>query len=133
MLSIDELGAVVVDTMNLSSGDYQLTITGTYNNMDRSVIVPFTVDNDPDFEILTLDPWIVLPGGVEWVVPTPIFIEPVNGFGADVTVGVTVPNGVTAELDFARGFCSVYGNTDFDGTSQSFWRRLHSSRNRNFW
>ena len=103
MLSIDELGAVVVDTMNLSSGEYELTITGTYNNMDRSVVVPFTVDNDPDFEILTLDPWIVLPGGVEWVVPTPIFIEPVNGFGADVTVGVTVPNGVTAELDFARG------------------------------
>ena len=103
MLSIDELGAVVVDTMNLSSGEYELTITGTYNNMDRSVIVPFTVDNDPDFEILTLDPWIVLPGGVEWIVPTPIFIEPVNGFGADVTVGVTVPNGVTAELDFARG------------------------------
>ena len=103
MLSIDELGAVVVDTMNLQSGAYELTITGTYNNMDRSVIVPFTVDNDPDFEILTLDPWIVLPGGVEWIVPTPIFIEPVNGFGADVTVGVTVPNGVTAELDFARG------------------------------
>ena len=103
MLSIDELGAVVVDTMNLSSGEYELTITGTHNNMDRSVVVPFTVDNDPDFEILTLDPWIVLPGGVEWIVPTPIFIEPVNGFGADVTVGVTVPNGVTAELDFARG------------------------------
>ena len=103
MLSIDELGVVVVDTMNLSSGEYELTITGTYNNMERPVVVPFTVDNDPDFEILTLDPWIVLPGGVEWVVPTPIFIEPVNGFGADVTVGVTVPNGVTAELDFARG------------------------------
>ncbi len=103
MLNIDELGAVVVDTMNLSSGEYELTITGTNNGMDRSVTVPFTVDNDPDFEILTLDPWIVLPGGVEWVVPTPIFIEPVNGFGADVTVGVTVPNGVTAELDFARG------------------------------
>ena len=103
ILSIDELGAVVVDTMNLSSGDYELTVTGTHNSMMRSVIVPFTVDNDPDFEIVTLDPWIVLPGGVEWIVPTPIFIEPVNGFGADVTVGVTVPNGVTAELDFARG------------------------------
>ena len=103
ILSIDELGAVVVDTMNLSNGEYELTITGTHNKMDRSVVVPFTVDNNPDFEILTLDPWIVLPGGVEWIVPTPIFIEPVNGFGADVTVGVTVPNGVTAELDFARG------------------------------
>jgi hypothetical protein len=45
----------------------------------------------------------VLPQGVEWVVPTPIFIEPVNGFGADVSVSVTVPDGVTAQLDFARG------------------------------
>ena len=44
-----------------------------------------------------------MPQGVEWVVPTPIFIEPVNGFGADVSVSVTVPDGVTAQLDFARG------------------------------
>ena len=102
-LSVDELGAVIVDTMNLSSGDYILTITGTSNGMDRSITVPFTVDNDPDFEIVTLDPWIVIPQGVEWIVPTPIFIEPVNGFGADVTVGVTVPDGVTAQLDFSQG------------------------------
>ena len=65
--------------------------------------VKFTVDNDPDFEIITLDPWIVLPQGVEWIVPTPIFIEPVNGFGADVSITATVPNGVTAQLDFAQG------------------------------
>ena len=103
-LSVDELGAVIVDTMSMQSGDYVLTITGTSNGMDRSITVPFTVDNNPDFEIVTLDPWIVIPQGVEWVVPTPIFIEPVNGFsGADVTVGVTVPEGVSASLDFATG------------------------------
>jgi hypothetical protein len=90
--------------MNLSSGEYILTITGESNAMERSITVPFTVDNDPDFEIVTLDPWIVIPQGIEWVVPTPIFIEPVNGFsGADVTIGVTVPDGVTAQLDFASG------------------------------
>ncbi len=102
-LSVDQLGAVIVDTMNLSSGEYSLTITGESSGMERSIAVPFTVDNDPDFEIVTLDPWIVIPQGVEWVVPTPIFIEPVNGFGADVTIGVTVPEGVTAQLDFASG------------------------------
>ena len=102
-LSVDELGAVIVDTMNLSSGEYILTITGESHGMQRSVDVPFTVDNDPDFEIVTLDPWIVVPQGVEWVVPTAIFIEPVNGFGADVTIGVTLPEGVTANLDFATG------------------------------
>ena len=102
-LAIDDLGAVVVDTMNLSSGEYELTITGTSGGNDRSVTVPFTVDNDPDFEIVTMDPWIVLPGGVPWVVPTPIFVEPVNGFGADVTLSAVVPDGVTAQLDFASG------------------------------
>ena len=102
-LTINDLGAVVVDTMNLSSGEYELTITGTHDGRDRSVVVPFTVDNTPDFEIQTMDPWIVLPGGVPWVVPTPIFIEPVNGFGADVSLSAVVPEGVTAELDFARG------------------------------
>ena len=101
-LTIDDLGAVVVDTMNLSSGEYELTITGTSGGNDRSVTVPFT-NNDPDFEIVTMDPWIVLPGGVPWVVPTPIFVEPVNGFGADVTLSAVVPDGVTAQLDFARG------------------------------
>ena len=103
-LTIDDTGTVVVDTMNLSSGEYVLTVTGSSNGgAERSITIPFTVDNDPDFEILSLDPWIVLPQGVEWVVPTPIFIEPVNGFGADVSVSVTVPDGVTAQLDFARG------------------------------
>jgi hypothetical protein len=103
-LTIDEAGTVVVDTMNLSSGEYVLTVTGSSNGgAERSITIPFTVDNDPDFEILSFDPWIVLPQGVEWVVPTPIFIEPVNGFGADVSVSVTVPDGVTAQLDFARG------------------------------
>jgi hypothetical protein len=103
-LTIDDAGTVVVDTMNLSSGEYLLTVTGSSNGgSERSITIPFTVDNDPDFEILTFDPWIVLPQGVEWVVPTPIFIEPVNGFGADVSVSVTVPDGVTAQLDFARG------------------------------
>ena len=63
-LTIDELGAVVVDTTNLTSGEYELTITGTHDGRDRSVCVPFTVDNTPDFEIQTMDPWIVLPGGV---------------------------------------------------------------------
>ncbi|RJU82338.1 MAG: hypothetical protein DWB99_04155, partial [Candidatus Poseidoniales archaeon] len=103
-LTVDELGAVIVDTMNMESGDYVLTITGTSSGMDRSITVPFTVDNNPDFDIVTLDPWIVIPQGIEWVVPTPIFIEPVNGFsGADVTIGVTVPEGVSASLDFATG------------------------------
>ena len=103
-LTIDDAGTVIVDTMNLSSGEYALTVTGSSNGgAERLITIPFTVDNDPDFEILSLDPWIVLPQGVEWVVPTPIFIEPVNGFGADVSVGVTVPDGVTAQLDFARG------------------------------
>ncbi len=102
-LTIDDLGAVVVDTMNLSSGEYELTITGTSGGNDRSVVVPFTVDNDPDFEIVTMDPWISLPGGVPWVVPTPIFVEPVNGFGADVTLSAIVPDGVTAQLDFSSG------------------------------
>jgi len=102
-LTVNELGAVIVDTMNLSSGDYELTVTGTQDGRDRSFTVTFTVDNSPDFEIHTMDPWIVLPGGVPWVVPTPIFIEPVNGFGADVTLSAVVPEGVTAELDFARG------------------------------
>jgi hypothetical protein len=103
-LTIDDAGTVVVDTMNLSSGEYVLTVTGSSNGgAERSITIPFTVDNNPDFEILSLDPWIVLPQGVEWIVPTPIFIEPVNGFGADVSVSVTVPDGVTAQLDFARG------------------------------
>ena len=102
-LTINETGAVVVDTMNLTSGDYELTITGTQDGRDRSVVVAFTVDNTPDFEIQTMDPWIVLPGGVPWVVPTPIFIEPVNGFGADVSLSAVVPDGVSAELDFAQG------------------------------
>ena len=103
-LTIDDAGTVVVDTMNLSSGEYVLTVKGSSNGgAERSITIPFTVDNDPDFEILSLDPWIVLPQGVEWVVPTPIFIEPVNGFGADVSVSVTVPDGVTAQLDFASG------------------------------
>ena len=102
-LTIDDLGAVIVDTMNLSSGEYELTITGSNGGRDRSITVPFTVDNEPDFEVLTMDPWIVLPGGVPWVVPTPIFIEPVNGFGADVILSAVVPEGVTAELDFAQG------------------------------
>ncbi len=102
-LTVNELGAVIVDTMNLSSGEYELTVTGTHDGRDRSFTVTFTVDNSPDFEIHTMDPWIVLPGGVPWVVPTPIFIEPVNGFGADVTLSAVVPEGVTAVLDFARG------------------------------
>ena len=103
-LTIDGAGTVIVDTMNLTSGEYLLTVTGSSSaGAERSITIPFTVDNDPDFEILTFDPWIVLPQGAEWVVPTPIFIEPVNGFGADVSVSVTVPDGVTAQLDFARG------------------------------
>ncbi|MEK9652073.1 MAG: hypothetical protein VW102_07750, partial [Poseidonia sp.] len=102
-LAVNDLGAVIVDTMNLSSGDYELTVTGTQDGRDRSFTVTFTVDNTPDFEIQTMDPWIVLPRGVPWVVPTPIFIEPVNGFGADVTLSAVVPDGVTAELDFASG------------------------------
>jgi hypothetical protein len=103
-LTIDGAGTVIVDTMNLTSGEYLLTVTGSSSGgAERSITIPFTVDNDPDFEILTFDPWIVLPQGAEWVVPTPIFIEPVNGFGADVSVSVTVPDGVSAQLDFARG------------------------------
>ena len=104
-LGLDELGAVVVDTMNMSSGEYTLTITGTQDGRERAVTVPFTVDNDPDFAIATMDPWIMVPGGVPWVVPTPIFVEPVNGFGADVSLSVVVPEGlgITGELDFARG------------------------------
>ena len=102
-LTVDELGAVIVDTMNLSNGEYALTVTGTHDGRDRTFSVMFTVDNTPDFAIETMDPWIVLPAGVPWMVPTPIFIEPVNGFGADVTLSVVVPEGVTAELDFATG------------------------------
>ena len=102
-LAVDELGAVVVDTMNLTTGEYTLTITGSHDGRDRAVSVPFTVDNTPDFELQTMDPWIVLPGGVPWVVPTPIFIEPVNGFGAEVSLSAVVPEGVSAELDFAQG------------------------------
>ena len=120
-LTIDDLGAVVVDTTNLSSGDYELTITGTHEGRDRSVSVPFTVDNTPDFEIQTMDPWIVLPGGVPWVVPTPIFIEPVNGFGADVSLSAIVPEGVTAELDFGQGkapFMAVLTLTIADNLSE---------------
>ena len=104
-LSIDELGAVVVDTMNMSSGDYVLSIMGTHEGFERTVDVTFTVDNDPDFEIIAFDPWLVVPGGVPWVLPTPIFIEPLNGFGAEVTVDVTLPSGanITGTLDFASG------------------------------
>ena len=104
-LSIDELGAVVVDTMNMSSGDYVLSIMGTNEGFERTVDVAFTVDNDPDFEIIAFDPWLVVPGGVPWELPTPIFIEPLNGFGADVTVDVTLPSGsnITGTLDFASG------------------------------
>lgn len=103
-LTIDGAGAVIVDTINLTSGEYLLTVTGSSSGgAERSITIPFTVDNDPDFEVLTFDPWIVLPQGAEWVVPTPIFIEPVNGFGADVSVSVTVPDGISAQLDFARG------------------------------
>jgi hypothetical protein len=104
-LSIDELGAVVVDTMNMSSGDYVLSIMGTHEGFERTVDVTFTVDNDPDFEIIAFDPWLVVPGGVPWELPTPIFIEPLNGFGADVTVDVTLPSGanITGTLDFASG------------------------------
>ena len=104
-LSIDELGAVVVDTMNMSSGEYVLTIVGTNSGFERTVDVEFIVDNDPDFEIIAFDPWLVVPGGVPWELPTPIFIEPLNGFGADVTVSVTLPSdtNITGTLDFASG------------------------------
>ncbi|MEC7180669.1 MAG: hypothetical protein VXW36_04690, partial [Candidatus Thermoplasmatota archaeon] len=104
-LSIDELGAVVVDTMNMSSGDYVLSIMGTQDGFERSVNVAFTVDNDPDFEIIAFDPWLVVPGGVPWELPTPIFIEPLNGFGADVAVSVTLPSdtNISGTLDFASG------------------------------
>ena len=84
--TINDLGAVVVDTMNLNGGEYELTITGTHDGRERSVVVPFTVDNTPDFEIQTMDPWIVLPGGVPGSFQRHIFIEPVNGFGADVSL-----------------------------------------------
>ncbi len=120
-LTINDLGAVIVDTMNLSSGDYVLTITGEQDGRERSVTVPFTVDNTPDFELQTMDPWIVLPGGVPWVVPTPIFIEPVNGFGADVSLSAVVPEGVTATLDFASGtapFMAVLTLTIADNLSE---------------
>ena len=120
-LTINDLGAVIIDTMNLSSGDYVLTITGEQDGRERSVTVPFTVDNTPDFEIQTMDPWIVLPGGVPWVVPTPIFIEPVNGFGADVSLSAVVPEGVTATLDFASGtapFMAVLTLTIADNLSE---------------
>ena len=104
-LSIDELGAVVVDTMNMSSGDYVLSIRGTHEGFERSVDVAFTVDNDPDFDIIAFDPWLVVPGGVPWELPTPIFIEPLNGFGADVAVSVTLPSdtNISGTLDFASG------------------------------
>ena len=104
-LSIDELGAVVVDTMNMTSGDYVLSIIGTQEGFERSVNVAFTVDNDPDFEIIAFDPWLVVPGGVPWELPTPIFIEPLNGFGADVAVSVTLPSdtNISGTLDFASG------------------------------
>ena len=104
-LSIDELGAVVVDTMNMSSGDYVLSIMGAHEGFERSVDVAFTVDNDPDFEIIAFDPWLVVPGGVPWELPTPIFIEPLNGFGADVAVSVTLPSdtNISGSLDFASG------------------------------
>ena len=104
-LSIDELGAVVVDTMNMSSGDYVLSIMGTHEGFERSVDVAFTVDNDPDFDIIAFDPWLVVPGGVPWELPTPIFIEPLNGFGADVAVSVTLPSdtNISGTLDFASG------------------------------
>ena len=102
-LSIGELGAVVVDTVNLPSGEYDLVITGEHQGNERMVTVSFTVDNNPDFEILTLDPWIVIPSGVQSIVPTPIFIQPINGFGAEVNIAVTVPEGVSAQLDFAQG------------------------------
>ncbi len=104
-LSIDELGAVVVDTMNMSSGDYVLSIMGAHDGFERSVDVAFTVDNDPDFEIIAFDPWLVVPGGVPWELPTPIFIEPLNGFGADVAVSVTLPSdtNISGTLDFASG------------------------------
>ena len=128
-LTINDLGAVVVDTMNLTSGEYILTITGTQDGRERSVTVPFTVDNTPDFEIQTMDPWIVLPGGVPWVVPTPIFIEPVNGFGADVSLSAVVPDGVTAELDFAQGkapFMAVITLTIADNLSEGDYTVLIS-------
>ena len=51
-------------------------------------------------------------GGVPWVVSNSIFIEPVNGFGADVSLSAVVPEGVTATLDFASRNCSIYGCTD---------------------
>ena len=89
-----------------------------------------------------MDPWIVLPGGVPWVVPTPIFIEPVNGFGADVGLSAVVPEGVTATLDFASGtapFMAVLTLTIANNLSEgdytvvifrNFWG--HSTIGRNY-
>ncbi len=102
-LSVGETGGVIVDTATMDSGDYVLRITASDSPFTHSVDVAFEVDNSPDFSIWTFDPWIVLPTGVPWTVPTPVFVEPVNGFGADVTLSVTVPEGVTATLDYARG------------------------------
>ena len=102
-LSVGETGGVIVDTATMDSGDYVLRITASDSTFTHSVDVAFEVDNSPDFSIWTFDPWIVLPTGVPWTVPTPVFVEPVNGFGADVTLSVTVPEGVTATLDYARG------------------------------
>jgi len=102
-LSVGETGGVIVDTASMDSGDYVLRITASDSTFTHSVDVAFEVDNSPDFSIWTFDPWIVLPTGVPWTVPTPVFVEPVNGFGADVTLSVTVPEGVTATLDYARG------------------------------
>ena len=39
-LTINDLGAVIIDTMNLSSGDYVLTITGEQDGRERSVQYP---------------------------------------------------------------------------------------------
>ena len=102
-LSVGETGGVIVDTASMDSGDYVLRITASDSTFTHSVDVAFEVDNSPDFSIWTFDPWIVLSTGVPWTVPTPVFVEPVNGFGADVTLSVTVPEGVTATLDYARG------------------------------
>ncbi len=102
-LSVGETGGVIVDTASMDSGNYVLRITASDSTFTHSVDVAFEVDNSPDFSIWTFDPWIVLPTGVPWTVPTPVFVEPVNGFGADVTLSVTVPEGVTATLDYARG------------------------------
>ena len=85
--------------------------------------VPFTIDNDPDFAIATMDPWIMVPGGVRGWSP-PIFVEPVNGFGADVSLSVVVPEGlgITGELDFAW-LCALHGRADADPSRQPHGRR----------